>query len=100
MPNSQEVNNNRPLTDAQKAAYIARMNAAWENLPADQKAKLQPLLDTAHQQFGDFVQTGKAPEHRLHNILRMKSYLTGDKDKYLDNHAAAVAKAVEIKVGP
>ena len=102
MPNAQDATKNKPqpLTDAEKQDYIARMKAAWKNLPPDKRTALEPLLEEGHRQFGDFVQTGKAPEHRLHNVLRMKSYLTDDQDKHLANHAAAVAKAIEITVGP
>ena len=97
MPDAHDATNSQPLTDAEKQHYFARMKAAWKNLPPDKKFALEPLLEESHQQFGNFVQTGKAPEHKYHVALRMKSYLTNDQDKHL---AAAAAKALEITVGP
>jgi hypothetical protein len=58
----EDVSNDRPLTDDQKQDFVARMRTAWSKLPSDQKAALQPSLDEAHRQFGDFVQKGTAPE--------------------------------------
>jgi hypothetical protein len=101
MADSQDVSNNQPLTDAQRDALIARMKTAWANLPDDKQAVLKPLIEDAHQQFGNFLDTGTPPEHRVHQILRMKSYLTDDWDgrvEQLDHPPAA--EAIEIKVGP
>ena len=96
MTNHQDVSNNLPLTSGQKSDYIARMKAAWARLPGEKRTALQPSLEQAHQQFGDFVQKGVPPEHRFHNILRMKSYLTDDWDRHLDAMDEKVAKAVEV----
>jgi hypothetical protein len=101
MPNGEYVSNNQPLTDAQRDALIARMKTAWANVPDDKKAALKPLLDDAHQQFANFLQNGTLPEHKVHPILRMKSYLTDDWDEHvqrLDQRPAV--EAIEIKVGP
>ncbi|MGB2678781.1 MAG: metallophosphoesterase [Candidatus Acidiferrum sp.] len=102
MANGQDVSNNQPLTDAQRDAFIARMKTAWANLPDDKQAALKPLLDDAHQQFANFLATGTLPDHKVHPILRMKSYLTDDWDGHVQqlNQRAAVAKAIEIQVGP
>ena len=100
MPNGQDVSNNQPLTDAQRDALIARMKTAWANLPDDKQAALKPLLEDAHQQLGSFLEEGTPPQHRVHNILRMKSYLTGDWDGHVERLDQPVAEAIEIKVGP
>jgi len=113
MQDSHPVSNNQPLTDAQRDELIARMKVAWATLPADKRASLKPLLEQGHQQLADFVKNQKPPQHRFHNILRMKSLLTDDWDGHLqklDQPAAApapaptvapvAAPAIEIKVGP
>lgn len=100
MQYAQDISNNHPLSDELKNDYIARIKGAWAKLPPDQKKALQPTLDKAHQQFGDFVQKGVHPEHQLHSVLQLRSYLTDDQDKHLQGLDAAVAKAIVISVGP
>lgn len=100
MSNGPDVSNNQDLTPEQKKGYVARMKAAWKALPDEQRKALQPLLDTAHQQFGDFVRSRKPPDHKYHSILRMESYLNDDADKYLENLDAAVAKEIVLGLGP
>jgi hypothetical protein len=78
MANGQDITNDQPLTRAQRVALAARMKAAWANLPEDKKAALKPLLDKADQQFASYLETGTVPDHKIHSILRMKSYLTDD----------------------
>jgi hypothetical protein len=95
-----DVSNNQPLTPDKKNELIARMKTAWTNLPDDKKKAIKPLLDDAHKELGDFIRTGKAPKHRFHNVLRMKSYLTYDWDEHEVGLAPLAEKAVEIKVGP
>ncbi len=101
MESSQDITNNRPLNDVQKNYYIARMKAAWAKLPDDKKKALRPMLDEAHQQYVNFVSEKVAPEHKFHNILRMKSYLTDDWDGQLQAHSQKIeAAAIEITLGP
>jgi hypothetical protein len=101
MANDQDVSNNHPLTDAQRDALIARMKTAWANLPDDKQDDLKPLIEDAHQQFANYLQTGTTPEHRFHPILRMKSYLTDDWDGHVQRlDYPSPAEAIEIKVGP
>jgi hypothetical protein len=101
MANGQDVSNNHPLTDVQRDALITRMQTAWANLPDDKQAALKPLVDDAHQQFANYLQTGATPEHRFHPILRMKSYLTNDWDGHVQRlDRPAPAEAIEVKVGP
>jgi len=100
MESSQDISNNRPLTDEQKNYYVARMKAAWAGLPPDKRAQLKPLLDEAHQQYADFVTKKTPPAHKFHNVLRMKSYLTDDRDGYLKAHGQQVEAAIEVKLGP
>lgn len=92
---------NQPLTDVQRDELIARMKTAWANLPDQTQAQLKPLIEEAHKQFGDFVATGKPPEHHVNKILRMKSYLTDDWDGQADRLDQAVAsQALVINVDP
>jgi hypothetical protein len=100
METSLDISNNRPLTEDQKSAYVARMKAAWARLPEAQQSALKPMLDEANQQYADFINTKKAPQHKFHNILRMKSYLTNDWDGHLQLHQQQVEAAIEIKLGP
>jgi len=108
MTKSANIKDSEPLTIEQKAELIARMKIAWAKLPADTKAAVAPLLDNAHQQLGDFLSNGTPPDHSVHHILRMKSYLTNDHDgliRRLDHPAAApaaaaAAPAIEITLGP
>ncbi len=54
-----------------------------------------------HQQYVNFVSEKVAPEHKFHNILRMKSYLTDDWDGQLQAHSQKIeAAAIEITLGP
>ena len=80
MESSLDISNNLPLTNEQKSSYITRMKAAWARLPDEKKAELKPMLDEANQQYADFVANKTPPQHKFHNILRMKSYLTNDWD--------------------
>jgi len=111
MQGNQPVSNIPSLTDTQRDQFIARMKKAWATLPAGTQAKLKPLLNQGHQELGNFLSTGKTPEHRLHNVLRMKSFLTDDWDGHLQQldqptaapamaPAAPAIPAIEIKVGP
>jgi hypothetical protein len=101
MPDSQDVSNSTPLTEAQRNALIARMKSAWANLPDDKKAALKPLLEDAHQQLDNYLRTGTPPKHDVHSILRMKSYLTDDWDGHVQRlDQPLAAEAIEIKVGP
>jgi hypothetical protein len=101
MSGSWYISNNMPLADAQRDALIARMKAAWANLPDDKKAALKPLLEEGHQQLGSFLRTGAPPAHNVHSILRTKSYLTDDWDGHVQRlEQPSAEEAIEIKVGP
>lgn len=101
MSPAQDLSNNAPLTDAQKAQYIARLKAAWAALPPDQQATLKLKLDQANQQFTDFVTKGTPPSHRFHNTLRLKSYLTNDWEGHGDKlDMQARTEALEVKTDP
>jgi hypothetical protein len=95
------ASNGMPLTDAQRDAYIARMKAAWANLPPDTRAQLKPVIEEGHRQLGVYLAGGPAPEHEYHNVLRMKSYLTNDWDDHLQAPQLALApEAIQITVSP
>jgi hypothetical protein len=101
MTNGLDVSNNQPLTDAERDALIARMKTAWANLPDDKKTGLKPLIEEADRQLGNFLETRTPPEHRVHLILRMKSYLTDDWDARVQRLDRPLAgEAIEISVGP
>ena len=91
MESGLDISNNLPLTEEQKSSYITRMKAAWARLPDEKKAALKPMLDEAHQQYAGFVAKKTPPQHKFHNILRMKSYLTNDWDGHLQAHQQQVA---------
>jgi hypothetical protein len=60
-----------------------RLKIAWDLLPADKKAAIQPLIDAAHEQLRSFQATRKAPPHDpsvAHHLLLAKSALTDDAD--------------------
>jgi hypothetical protein len=89
------------LTASQRSALAERMKEAWARLPKDTQNELKPLLETAHEQFADFVTTGTPPDHDLHSVLRMKSHLTGDWGGLIETHHEALAIApLEITLGP
>jgi len=85
--------NNQPLTEAQREALIDRMQTAWANLPPDQQNQIKPLLDDAHNQFSQLLTTGRAPDHHVRPILRLKSYLTNDYDGHVESLRARAAAA-------
>jgi len=62
------------ITVAQRDALVARLRTAWNNLPPTTRAQLKPILDEGHDQFVDFVATGKPPSHDFHAVLRIKSF--------------------------
>lgn len=78
MPDELDVSFNESLTVAQRDALIARLRTAWNNLPPEIQAQLKPILDDGHNQFARYLDTGIAPSHDVHAVLRTKSYLTGD----------------------
>ncbi len=80
MPNELDVSLNESMTVAQRDALIARLRTAWNNLPPATQDQLKPILDEWHDQFANYVATGKPPSHDLHVVLRIKSYLTNDWD--------------------
>jgi len=99
------------LTVAERDALIARLQKAWTNLPPETQAALKPMLDDSHQQLTSLVKEGTPPSHNTQQTLRMKSYLTGDWDGYLQllgqpiNQVQslaepAIARPIELKVGP
>jgi hypothetical protein len=101
MASDPDDGSNQPLTDAQRDELIARMKAAWANLPDKTQAQLKPLIEDAHSQFGKFLAAGIPPDHSVNKILRMKSYLTDDWDGHADQLDQVVAsQALVIKVDP
>lgn len=113
MPDELDVSLSESMTGAQRDALIARLRTAWNNLPPATQDQLKPILDEGHNQFVDYVATGKPPSHDLHTVLRIKSYLTNDWDNNLAkigqplNNAVAQPlaepigpEAIEITVGP
>ena len=83
MPDGFDVSYTDSISEAQRDALIQRLRAAWSNLPPEAQAALKPRLDEAHQQLGAYLSTGKSPRHNTQQVLRMKSYLTGDWDGHL-----------------
>jgi hypothetical protein len=113
MPDELDVSLNESMTVAQRDALIARLRTAWNNLPPATQDQLKPILDEGHDQFANYVATGKPPSRDLHVVLRIKSYLTNDWDNHLAkigqplNNAVAqplaepiAPAAIEITVGP
>ncbi len=101
MSNGQDVSNNQPLTEAQRDALVARMKAAWAKLPPDTQAALKPMLENAHQQLLNYLNTGTPPDHQVHQILRMKSFLTDDWEGQMQRLDRPLpTAAIAISVGP
>jgi hypothetical protein len=78
-----------------------RLKIAWNLLPADKKAAIQPLIDAAHNQLRAYRSTATAPPHDptvSHLLTLVKTALTDD----ADGTAAALPElqpgAVEIDV--
>lgn len=75
-----------------------RLKIAWDLVPADKKAAIQPMIDAAHEQLRTYQATGKAPHDPTipHALILTKSVLTND----ADGAAAALPEpgAVEIDV--
>ncbi|WP_263384448.1 metallophosphoesterase family protein [Granulicella arctica] len=94
MNDALDASKGESLTVAQRDALIVRLQAAWNNLPADKQAALKPMLDNAHVQLSELVATGKPPAHNTQQTLRMKSYLTGD----WDGHLAAIQQPINQAV--
>lgn len=112
MPDELDVYFSESLTVAQRDVLIARLRTAWNNLPPATQDQLKPILNEGHDQFVEYVATGKPPSHDLHTVLRTKSYLTKDWDNHLGtigqslNRAFAqpfaqpiTPAAIEIEVG-
>jgi len=59
-----------------------RLKIAWDLLPADKKAAIQPIIDAAHQQLQTYQATGKAPHDPSvpHQLILAKSAITDDAD--------------------
>ena len=113
MPDELDVSLRDSMTVAQRDALVARLRTAWDNLPPGTRNQLKPILDEAHDQFANYVATGKPPSHDLHTVLRTKSYLTNDWDNHLSKIGQPLNNAVsqplaepiapspmEISVGP
>ena len=100
MESSLDISNNLPLTEEQKSSYITRMKAAWARLPDDKKAALKPMLDEANQQYADFVAKKEPPQHRFHNVLRMRELSDERLGGHVKAHQQQVEAAIEIKLGP
>jgi hypothetical protein len=83
MADELDVSLSESMTVAQRDALVARLRTAWNNLPPATQDQLKPILDEGHDQFANYVATGKPPSHGLHNVLRIKSYLTNDWDNHL-----------------
>jgi len=94
MPDDMQVGEGESLTVAERDALVTRLQTAWKNLPPGQQAALKPMLDSAHEQLGQFLQTGTPPAHGTQQILRMKSYLTQDWDGHLQSLHETVNQAV------
>ena len=83
MPNELDVSFSDTISVAQRDQLIARLRAAWNNLPPETQDQFKPILDDAHQQLANYLATGVAPSHDVHSVLRTKSYLTNDWDGQL-----------------
>jgi hypothetical protein len=101
MATGQESSSSPALTSVQRDALIARMKTAWANLPPGTQAAIKPLLDNAHQQLGEYLDSGKPIDHSIHSILTLKSQLTSDWDGHLQRlQQPTAAEAIEITVAP
>jgi len=76
----------------------SRIQAAWNQLPADKQAKMAAQLLAANQQALYVVQTGKAPDAPAepHHLMFAHSVLTQDRNAVVTNLEAGVV----IDVGP
>jgi hypothetical protein len=82
--------------------YKERLKLAWALLPEAKKAKLQPLIDAAHQQLQTFRATGQAPHDPTvpHELTLAKTALTDDAEGLVAGLPEPEAEAVEIAVDP
>jgi hypothetical protein len=81
----QDTNSAAYLTDSERDMLITRMKVAWNALPPDKQAALKPVLDEAHLQLGNYLNSGAPPQEHIRPLLQMKSYLTDDWDGHLDS---------------
>jgi len=75
-----------------------RIQAAWNKLTSDQRAKLAPLVLGANQQAVAVAQTGQAPTGPAapHHLVLAHSVLSGDSDGV----TASLEQGAVITVGP
>jgi hypothetical protein len=75
-----------------------RVKIAWDLLPADKKAAVQPMITAAHNQLRTYQQTGKAPPPDpgvAHHLLLAQSAISDD----ADGTAAALPVEVDVDAG-
>src|SRR5579863_2372707 len=77
----------------------ARIKQAWNNLPADQRNRIAPLLLKAHEQAMTLSLTQEAPPtdpNVKHQLMFVHSALTNDQDGLVNSLQAGVV----VDVGP
>ncbi|MFZ0935424.1 MAG: metallophosphoesterase [Bryobacteraceae bacterium] len=78
-----------------------RLKAAWDKLPDDRKAAIQPLIDAAHEQLRTYQATGKVPPPdpaAPHHLILAKGALTDDADGTIAALPELEPGAIEIAV--
>ena len=90
------------ITSEERALLAALLKAAWAAAPENIKARIQPLLDAAHEQLRVFLDTGQPPHdpNIPHQLLLVKSFLTDDQDGFLKRLDAQTALAAKVTVSP
>lgn len=83
MPDAAQTPSTGTLTLTERDALVARLRTAWSNLPPETQAAVQPALDEGHQQLAGLVSTGAPPSHHSQMTLRLKSFLTDDRETHL-----------------
>jgi len=71
------------LPVSERDDLVARLQAAWKNLPPETQAAARPTLEEGHRALANYVANGTPPAHHTQMTLRLKSYLTNDWDGHL-----------------
>jgi hypothetical protein len=82
--------------DIRQWIYKERVKLAWAALPQAKKARIEPLIEAAHQQLQAFRATGVAPHDAAvpHQLILAKTALTDDAEGLV----TALPEATELAV--
>ena len=88
------------MTTLEKELLAKLLQDAWAAVPENIKARINPLLDAAHEQLRVFLDTGQAPHDPVipHQLLLVRSFLTNDQDGLLKRLDAQTAQPAAVSV--